>query len=497
MLKTDPLTKLIIKDIIYLVLAIVLLRLSRGAFVFAIVIAGTVFSLQKRGGSAVACFISLFFLQNINFAIVPATVLMNLGCKMGIGLIGLSMLIANAPRQRLRLPIGGLVVYMIWMCISSMQGYFPIISYLKIINYSLFLLAVCLAIRYMQLSEFDALRIRAMFLAISFIMVVGSFMTLPFPSIAYSRQIEKAARYGIELTGEMLLESEGMSLFNGLSWHSQALAPMVALTVLFVACDMLFVEKRFVLFHMAILAIAPVLMFLTKSRTALSTVAIGGLMLIMYAVKNANMPLIFKRKVRSIIMLFVVLGSIGLVVLQIYNQGLERWVRKTDDVEVDQRTIGEAISATRMASIEMNIDDFKKSPIFGTGFQVMYFFPMEYQNVPLTSLLSAPCEKGETPLVVFAEGGIVGGLIFYIFVLGFYMYCVHKRLVCVMTLFTAQMVSNFSESTFFSPTGAGGYIWIFAMIGGMTLDYIVANVRGSYNPRYDIYAPIQTTYRMG
>ena len=490
MLKTTPLMKLVIKDIIYLVLAIGLLRLSRGVFVIAIIIAGVVFSLQKKGGSAVACFVSLFFLQNINFAIVPATALMNLGCKAGVGLIGISMLIANVPRQRLRLPIGCLVVYMIWMCISSMQGYFPIISYLKIINYTLFLLAVCLSIRYMQLSEFDAFRVRAMFLAIASIMVIGSFMTLPFPDIAYSRQIDKAARYGIELTGEMILENEGISLFNGLAWHSQALAPMVALTVLFVACDMLFIEKRFAMLHMAILAISPVLMFMTKSRTALSTAMIGGSVLIMYAVKNAMIPPNLKRKVRSITTLFVVLGSIGLIALQFYDQGLEKWVRKTEDVEIDQRTLGEAISATRMASIEMNIDDFMKSPVLGTGFQVMYFFPTEYQNIPVTSLLSAPCEKGETPLVVFAEGGFVGGIIFHVFVLCFYAYCMRRRCVCLITLFTAQMVSNLSESTFFSPTGAGGYIWVFTMIGGMTLDYIVTMVRDAYNQRYDVYAPV-------
>ena len=208
MLKTNPFMRLVAKDIAYLVLAIILLRLSKGAFVFLIVLASAAFSLHKKGGAAVACFVSLFFLQNVNFAIVPATVMMNIGCKIGIAIIGMSMVVANAPKSRYRLPLGGLAGYMIWMSISSAQGYFPLISYLKILNYSLFLLAIGFSVRYMQLSRNDAMQIRAMFLAIAFIMVIGSIMTLPFPSIAYSRQLEKAASYGIEITGEMLLASD-------------------------------------------------------------------------------------------------------------------------------------------------------------------------------------------------------------------------------------------------------------------------------------------------
>ncbi|MBR0197635.1 MAG: O-antigen ligase family protein [Kiritimatiellae bacterium] len=497
MLKTNPFMRLVAKDIAYLVLAIILLRLSKGAFVFLIVLASAAFSLHKKGGAAVACFVSLFFLQNVNFAIVPATVMMNIGCKIGIAIIGMSMVVANAPKSRYRLPLGGLAGYMIWMSISSAQGYFPLISYLKILNYSLFLLAIGFSVRYMQLSRNDAMQIRAMFLAIAFIMVIGSIMTLPFPSIAYSRQLEKAASYGIEITGEMLLASDEMSLFNGLSWHSQALAPMVAITALFVGCDMLFIEKRFTLIHIAILAVSPVEMFMTRSRTALSTAMIGGLVLVFYAVKNAAIPLSLKKNVRSLTTIFIVLGLIGLVVLQLHDQGLDKWLRKTEDVQTDDRTLGEAITSTRMASIEMNIDDFKRSPVLGTGFQVMFFFPYLYQHVPFTSLLSAPCEKGETPLVVFAEGGVVGGTLFYIFVIAFYAYCVRRKLVCLLTLFTAQMVSNFSESTFFSPTGAGGYLWIFTMLGGMTLDYIVATLCDIHDPRYNIDTTIQDPYRVG
>lgn len=460
-------------DIVFLSVMILAMRVTAGFALIALILLGCLFAFSHKGGLAATCYLSIFLLQNINYAVIPQNIIGNVGCKVGYIMIALAMFVTGSGNRSEKLPLGLLWLYLFWMSIVSATGWFPIISYLKLANYAMFVAGSVILIRFIQHSGADLLQVRAIFLAISFVMTIGSALTYPFPDICYSMDINKAARYGIFLTGEQVLDRTQQALFNGLTWHSQVLAPILAASFIWTACDMFFIEKRITIIHAMILFCAPILIYMTRSRTGLLTLFVALIIFFFYACRKVVMPHKLRRHINIVagFLLAVALGSA--IVLEIQDSTLTKWVRKNEDIQGDTRTLTDAVVSTRMLAVESNLDDFLESPIMGTGFQVTRNFKYIYGGIEITSLISAPCEKGITPLVVLAEGGIVGGVIFYMFVLVFYAKCVSKRRVVLVVMFTVILISNLSESTFFSPSGAGGYMWIFAFIGGLICDLAI------------------------
>lgn len=471
------LNKLVLRDVLLLIIAILAMKVTAGIFILVIVLSGCVFAFQKKSGKLAFCFFSLFFLQNVNFAIIPMTVFTNLGCKTGFMLMSLCMLSGATKRGCFeKLPFGLLFLYLGCMVVSSAVGYFPMISYLKLFNYTFFLCSVCLIVKYIQVSAVDLLEARAALIAIAFMLVVGSLAVYPFPDIGYSMNVRVAMRYGIYMTGQEAMEKAG-SLFNGLTWHSQALAPMAAISFVYVAMDMLFLEKKARIIHLSILLVAPIVMFMTRSRTAILTMVLGVLAFYFYAQQYVQIPQRLRRHMKMAVSFAIIICIIIGTILEIKDQTFTKWIRKTDNVDTDTRSLSEAVSNTRMGAWDENIDDFTTHPVFGIGFQVSRQLKSLYKEGAWVNIFSAPVEKGITPLVVFAEGGAIGGTIFLLFVLMYFLHCISRRNVCMFTLFVVIMTSNLSESTFFSPSGCGGYMFVFAFIGGVVLDACIKRAR--------------------
>lgn len=471
-------------DIVFLSVIILAMRVTAGFALIALILMGCLFAFSHKGGLAATCYLSIFLLQNINFAVIPQNIVVNVGCKVGYIVIALAMLVTGSGSRAEKLPLGLLWLYLLWMSVVSAAGWFPIISYLKLANYAMFVAGSMILIKFIQHSGTDLLQIRAIFLAISFVMTIGSALTYPFPDICYSMDINKAARYGIYLTGEDLLNAPQQALFNGLTWHSQALAPMLAASFIWTMCDMFFIEKRITKMHGMILLCAPVLVYMTRSRTGLLTMLVSLMVFFLYACRKVVMPHKLRQHINIVAGFLLALSIGGAVALEIKDSTFTKWLRKNDDVQSDSRSLTDAVVSTRMFALESNLSDFYESPFLGTGFQVTRDFQYLYGNKEIASLISAPCEKGITPLVVLAEGGIVGGIIFYVFVVAFYAKCASKRWVVLVVMFTVILSSNLSESTFFSPSGAGGYMWIFAFIGGLICDLAIkesADMRLQYD----------------
>ena len=176
------------------------------------------------------------------------------------------------------------------------------------------------------------------------------------------------------------------------------------------------------------------------------------------------------------------IGTVSVLVVvavfaQIRNQAISRWIRKVEDVHGDNRTLGEAFTASRTASIEYNLNDFRLNPMFGKGFQVMRGMDRAYRAKQL-SIFSAPVEKGVTPYVILGETGLIGAGVFVIFLISFYTTCLKRRYLALLTLFTCYLVINLADSTLFSP-GGGGVFWIFSCLGGFGIDMIsIRQARG-------------------
>ena len=113
--------------------------------------------------------------------------------------------------------------------------------------------------------------------------------------------------------------------------------------------------------------------------------------------------------------------------------------------------------------------EFRRNPLFGSGFQVAeYTRDIVRENKGF--ILSAPIEKGVLPVMVLGETGILGEFCFLIFLASFYGACVRRKYIVTSTLFTVFFVTNLAEATMFSPGGIGGILWMISVVGGFTVD---------------------------
>ena len=462
----------VLKAFVVLCAILGLCRVTMGGAAVLVALVGASAVLMRKPGYAAVCYIMFPFFTIFNRTIVGISPVFLMTARLG-NLFMIAVMILTgagfAGRAREKLPIGWLFAYCVVACISSIDGWMPMISYLKIAQFVLFLVGLLFITRMLQQSDEGLYQLRCVFMAMAIIFLWGSIFSRFIPSVGYSMTIQLMANYGIEMTGEEVVASEGMRLFNGLTFHSQALAPVVALTAAWVLCDMLLVERRFTVLHSAVLAAAPVLLYFSRSRGGLLDIVAVMLTAIFVCVPRAKLAV----AVKSRLMQLLILAAVGLVTIgiigQIRNQTLSKWLRKTDDVGGDTRSLKEAFTGSRQALVEYNLNDFKLNPLFGKGFQVMRGMEQAYRAKMIT-WYSAAVEKGVTPYVILGETGLVGTGVFLIFLCVFYGTCLKRRYLALLTLFTCVLVTNLADSSLFSPGGAGGFNWIISCVGGFSID---------------------------
>ena len=372
--------------------------------------------------------------------------------------------------ERDSIPVGVLYVYSFVALISSIDGWMPIISYLKVLNFVLFLMGISVIGRIMQDSDKSLYQLRCVFLALAFFIIVGSALAYFVPSVGYSMEVQKAAAWGIYTTGAEVAAKEGKSLFSGIMNHSQTLATNVPLWLAWTLCDMLINERKPTRIHVAIIVVAPFLMYMSRSRTALVVLVASIFMIWFSLIPKIQLSGRVKSGVKMSFYALIVAIVGGLCFAQLKNQTVSKWLRKSDDVGSDTRSLTEAVTSSRMGLAEYNLHDFKLNPFLGKGFQVMDWHADAYRAGQI-SLLSAPIEKGVIPLMILGETGIIGGIVFVVFLVVFYSTCARRKYRCLACLFTAMLAANMSEAGFFSP-GGGTSQWTATVIGGFCLDMI-------------------------
>lgn len=451
-----------------------LCRVTMGGTAVVVALMGCVFALQRKGGLLAACYAFFPILTVFNRVVVGVSAVTLMTARVGNLVMIAAMLLTGAGfsgRVRERLPIAVIFIYCLVACISSIDGWMPLISYLKLAQYVLFLTGLLFVTRILQQSDKGLYQLRCVFMALAVIFLMGSVAARFIPSLGFSMQIANAANYGLELTGEELAQSEGMMLFNGMTNHSQALAPVVSMMAAWVLCDMLLVERKFTLLHGITLATTPILLYISRSRGGLLELVAVMVTAMFVCVPRARLAAVVRNKLAQLmIAAAVVLMGIA-VVAQIRNQAISKWLRKTEDVQGDKRSLSEAFTGSRQGLIQYNLNDFKLNPMFGKGFQVMRGMKEAYRT-HLITWYSASVEKGVTPYVILGETGIMGAGVFLIFLFVFYGTCLKRRYLSTLTMFTCMLVANLADSTFFSPGGAGGFLWIASCIGGFGIDMI-------------------------
>ena len=454
------------------VAAILGCRFTNGLFVWLIVVLGIGFALQGKAGWTIVCYMQLFLLRLFTSALIGPNLYFTLSARIGAVFLVLVMLLQGGSVRRMhRIPINWLWAYVFCAVLSSLDGWFPMISFLKLFNFAMLLLGIYFVGRNMQQSDQDLENVRAAIMAFAILVIVGSLIARFIPSIGYSMELESAERYGNYLIGEEVLALDKTTLFSGVLFHSQALGPVVSFFTIWILCDMLFVERRMAKLHLLLLAISPFLLWMTRSRTAF--VILAGSLGVMYLVglPMASLSPSRKARLRFVFTILLVLVVSGLVMLQIADGTVSKWLRKTDDLEGDSRTLTAAVTDTRMGLMMRDWADFQRNPMFGKGFQVSEWHPGAYRAGAIT-IWSAPIEKGPLPVMILGEGGILGEIMFVVFLVAFVAFCLRRRYSAMLTLFGCFLLSNLGETTFFSPSGVGGIGWIVFAIGGFCIDLI-------------------------
>ncbi len=468
----NPLYRATGKYLLYFLATIILCRVTNDFFALVIVIAGIMTALANKPGRALIFFLFLPFLGLINPLIFPRTLVYMLAARIGGVVMTLALFMASQQRSgRESLPLGMLSIYVLVSIVSSADGYAPMISYLKLFSFSQFLIAIYVGTRNLHHYPKELFELRAAFFAFCCIVIFGSILVLPFPSIAYFTSLSGwISNEGVQ-EAEAFFKSntESVRLFSGILNHSQTMSVVLACCVGWVFADMAIVEQRLGKVHLTLLACSPILAYMTRSRLALLTFVVMFVVMTCYTFPRMKLGLQLRGRIRLFIMLGTLLLVVALIVTQIRSQAFSKFLRKTEDVSIDNRTTMEAFTATRMGAIENGLHDFMRSPVFGSGFQVADYTPIAVRS-GWHKWYSAPIEKSLLPMIVLGESGIVGTIFFCLFLAVFYATCARQHYYVTISLFTVLLATNLGEGTFFSINGIGGVVWILCVVGGFLID---------------------------
>ena len=449
---------------------ILLSRFTRNWGMILLAAYGIYCSLTRKDGKALIVYLILSLLPMVNPLIMPRYSHFAAIARLSSFAMTFALILGGTTRRgNHAIPLGGLFIYLIVAFISSIQGYFPLISFLKIINFAIFLLGLYIGTRNIHRSPKDILLLRNTFIAIAVFIIYGSLATLPFPSVAYLTSVRNIiANYGLEYADDMLVTTS-RKLFTGVTAHCQFLGPMAASLFGWLLCDMWLSEKKFSWLHIILLVPIPFISYMTRSRAALLSLLVATIAALFLCLKKAKLP----RKTKQS---FIVLATCAVVFLfsyavvsEIRNETISKWLRKTNDIENDDRSLSDAITGSRQGLIAKNMIDFKRNVFLGSGFQVDANTRTMYK-IGRASLFSASIEKGLLPLMILGETGILGALVFLLFLLAFFSTCARKKYIATSALFIVYLSTNMAEATFFSPAGGGGTLWIYLVAGGFIID---------------------------
>ena len=465
------------KMLMFTVLSILLARVTRNYILPLYVAAGLICVLTNKLGWALVFYVLFPFYVILNPGVLPKVgSITGLSLRAGPLLIGLMLAFTSMSRKgHHRLPFIMIVPFMMVAIISSVDGWAPMVSMLKIINFSVFLLGLWFGTQNLQHRPKDLFILRAFFLALAFLLVFGSLLLWPFPTISFATSLQYALREGgVELAEEMYqyMQEEGLNaLFCGITNQSQALAPLTASAFAFSACDMLFVERKFRIPHVVLLALSLPVLYMTRSRLALITLSTAMVIIIFYTARQMQMRADVRARLGQGVFLFLVFAFSLAVVSQIRSGAMSEWIRKTSDTKSDKRSLTEALTSSRMGLIGLSMRDFKRNPMIGMGFQVAEY--TRHQTRGRGFVISASIEKGVLPVMVLGETGVLGAALFFLFLASFYYACSQRKYYITITLFSVFLVTNMGEATFFSPGGGGGFLWMLCVVGGFSLDTIL------------------------
>ena len=375
--------------------------------------------------------------------------------------------IAGKRTPRALRPMLGILVYIAWEALVSIQGYSPIISYLKLLLFvPLYLALYAIAYDVTNSSRVSAWQIRTVVLSVCIFFIVGSLVLTRFPGIGQMAAMHQT------MVGEdasevvrQLASGEGTSLFCGMTRQSQALGPIIALMSTLLFADYVFAVRRKDWLYLGLLLSCPILIYKTSSRTAMGAYIAGMGMVIFLLMQARAVGQRWKGRVLMTVFAVGVLACVAAIAVPSVRQRALKYALKFGGEDATSKDLSvERVTSSRQALVEASLAGFHRKPLWGNGFQVGFWMERERRK-GLLSYVSAPIEKGVWPTAVLEEGGVIG----FVFFAGFLLVVIPTLIkrhaycgVCVLWTFT---FTNLGEFNFFSMSYLGGFGWTLIFTG--------------------------------
>lgn len=323
------------------------------------------------------------------------------------------------------------------------------ISLFKLLSFSMGFLSVFLALNKTQNYPWEEF-----FILVWLFILVVSLPTLLFPQIGFARNA----------TG-----------FQGITNHPQFFGPFCALmggvgTVLFSLKKI----KRFnsiLFFTFLILNFAVV--FLSESRTALLLFSFLCLIGLVIYLKETRLSIskIFPKT----IIISASLILIGLFNYSILEDKVINFLAK-DRTETTTNLTFDRFAKSRSRLTDVSLKNFEENPLLGIGFAAPnHYYDFEIEYLKGTSIpISASMEKGVLLALLLEEVGIIGFLVFGVFILSFFVPVYRKNKVYLVFII-GPLILNLGEATFFSANGQGILLWSLFSLAFIRSTFLLNN----------------------
>lgn len=436
-----------------------LMKVSGGVGFIAILIPMLMGFGKNRTEFLVYAILATAVLTVTNNAIAPKGLFFSVAARMVYFIVASVMILQNVGRKSSKMltPLLSIFFYVAFQGVTSSQGWQPLISYLKLALFAVVILAFWgMANAACARGEIRAHVLRSVVLVFACFLVFGSLALIPFPGIG---------KMGAARAVAMGLPVSSVGLFQGVTYQPQTLGPALGIISVVLFADLLFSLRRWDKLYLTLLLGIPVLIFYTSSRTAMGTWLAGMSFTTLVFMCARGGGTRWKNRALSVLMLIGVLGGVALLATPQLRDAVMRFVVKYGDDSAPTELDWEEVLVTRQGLAEFALENFKESPVIGNGFQVSKM--MEGQEISsFGQLLSAPIEKGVWVTAILEEGGVVGFMLFMLFlIIAFWGMLSRQAFTGACALFVL-MISNFGEFSFFSTSSTGGIAWALIFVGG-------------------------------
>jgi len=329
---------------------------------------------------------------------------------------------------------GAVLVFACFVIVNSIfVSYYPVVSILKVVLFTIGLLSVMLC--YRELSPDKWQDIEEWFISLFIVITIVSL-----PLIVMT--------YGYTRNG---------SGFQGILNHPQLFGTIYAVFTAFVAGRMWqFKRYRWDYVLLTILGIAYI--YFSESRTGLLGLVLSFGFAILFSFQKSVKIFLLNKK--FVIPIFV----LAIIIIPYYGQiasGLTDFLLKSQQYE----QVDEALQASRGNLFLASYNNFLENPVIGNGFGIASDpLSMQIERDPILGMpISASIEKGVVPMALLEENGLFGSFIFFVFLYYLARKPFRQKEFYLIWPILAVLAINLGESAIFSFNAWAGILWLIIL----------------------------------